>query len=212
MLNNWTTLTGGPNGIGGIPDPTLFGMEFGRRVKEEGNTSFHETFGIAYSGEHKVIFLYLIALVLAVFTALVIRRFMRMPVGRAWEALREDEIAARSLGLSRTAVKLSAFTIGAFFAGFAGTVFASKQGFISPESFVFLESAIILAIVVLGGMGSQIGVVLAAIAVTILPELAREFSEYRMLIFGAAMVLMMVWRPQGLMPMRRIHIELKRQE
>ncbi|MDI9244399.1 high-affinity branched-chain amino acid ABC transporter permease LivM [Marinobacter sp. CHS3-4] len=212
LLNNWTTLTGGPNGIGGIPDPTLFGMEFGRRIKEEGNTSFHETFGIAYSGEHKVIFLYLISLVLAVFTALVIRRFMRMPVGRAWEALREDEIASRSLGLSRTAVKLSAFTIGAFFAGFAGTVFASKQGFISPESFVFLESAIILAIVVLGGMGSQIGVVLAAIAVTILPELAREFSEYRMLIFGAAMVLMMVWRPQGLMPMRRIHIELEKQE
>ncbi|SFN54416.1 high-affinity branched-chain amino acid ABC transporter permease LivM [Marinobacter pelagius] len=211
LLNNWTTLTGGPNGIGGIPDPTLFGMEFGRRVKEEGNVSFHETFGIAYSGEHKVIFLYLIALVLAVFTLLVIRRFMRMPVGRAWEALREDEIAARSLGMSRTAVKLSAFTIGAFFAGFAGTVFASKQGFISPESFVFLESAIILAIVVLGGMGSQVGVILAAIAVTILPELAREFSEYRMLIFGAAMVLMMVWRPQGLLPMRRIQIELKEQ-
>lgn len=212
LLNNWTSITGGPNGIGGIPEPTLFGMEFGRRVKEEGNTSFHETFGIAYSGEHKVIFLYLIALVLAVITALVIRRLMRMPVGRAWEALREDEIAARSLGLSRTAVKLSAFTIGAFFAGFAGTVFASKQGFISPESFVFLESAIILAIVVLGGMGSQIGVILAAIAVTILPELARELADYRMLVFGAAMVLMMVWRPQGLMPMRRIHIELKRQE
>lgn len=212
LLNNWTSLTGGPNGIGGIPDPTLFGMEFGRRVKEEGNTSFHETFGIAYSSEHKIIFLYLIALVLAVITALVIRRFMRMPVGRAWEALREDEIAARSLGLSRTAVKLSAFTIGAFFAGFAGTVFASKQGFISPESFVFLESAIILAIVVLGGMGSQLGVILAAIAVTILPELAREFSEYRMLIFGAAMVLMMVWRPQGMLPMRRIHIKLHKQE
>ncbi|MFP3977285.1 MULTISPECIES: high-affinity branched-chain amino acid ABC transporter permease LivM [Marinobacter] len=211
LLNNWTTLTGGPNGIGGIPEPTLFGMEFGRRVKEEGNTSFHETFGIAYSGEHKVIFLYLIALVLAVITALIIRRFMRMPVGRAWEALREDEIAARSLGLSRTAVKLSAFTIGAFFAGFAGTVFASKQGFISPESFVFLESAIILAIVVLGGMGSQLGVILAAIAVTILPELAREFSEYRMLIFGAAMVLMMVWRPQGLLPVRRIQITLNKQ-
>jgi branched-chain amino acid transport system permease protein len=212
LLNNWTSLTGGPNGIGNIPEPTLFGMEFGRRVKEVGNTSFHETLGIAYNSEHKVIFLYLIALVLAVFTALVIRRFMHMPVGRAWEALREDEIASRSLGLSRTAVKLSAFTIGAFFAGFAGTVFASKQGFISPESFVFLESAIVLAIVVLGGMGSQVGVVLAAIAVTILPELAREFSEYRMLIFGAAMVLMMVWRPQGLMPMRRIHIELKKQE
>ncbi|WP_328187389.1 high-affinity branched-chain amino acid ABC transporter permease LivM [Marinobacter sp. OP 3.4] len=209
LLNNWTNVTGGPNGIGGIPDPTLFGMEFGRRVKEEGNTSFHETFGIAYAGEHKVIFLYLIALVLAILTAFVIRRLMRMPVGRSWEALREDEIAARSLGLSRTAVKLSAFTIGAFFAGFAGTVFASKQGFISPESFVFLESAIILAIVVLGGMGSQMGVILAAIAVTILPELAREFSEYRMLIFGAAMVLMMVWRPQGLLPMRRRQIKLQ---
>lgn len=209
LLNNWTRVTGGPNGIGGIPDPTLFGMEFGRRVKEEGNTSFHETFGIAYAGEHKVIFLYLIALVLAIITAFAIRRLMRMPVGRSWEALREDEIAARSLGLSRTGVKLSAFTIGAFFAGFAGTVFASKQGFISPESFVFLESAIILAIVVLGGMGSQMGVILAAIAVTILPELAREFSEFRMLIFGAAMVLMMVWRPQGLMPMRRRQIKLQ---
>ncbi|MDX1756999.1 MAG: high-affinity branched-chain amino acid ABC transporter permease LivM [Marinobacter sp.] len=212
LLNNMTWLTGGPNGIGGIPDPTVFGMEFGRRVKEEGNVSFHEMFDVAYSGSHKIIVLYLIALVLALFTALVIRRFTKMPVGRSWEALREDEIAARSLGLSRTAVKLSAFTIGAFFAGFAGTVFASKQGFISPESFVFLESAIILAIVVLGGMGSQLGVILAAVAVIILPELAREFSEYRMLIFGAAMVLMMVWRPQGLLPMRRIHIELNKQE
>ncbi|MDX1458531.1 MAG: high-affinity branched-chain amino acid ABC transporter permease LivM [Marinobacter sp.] len=212
LLNNMTWLTNGPNGIGGIPDPTLFGMEFGRRVKEEGNVSFHEIFDIAYNSNHKIIVLYLIALVLALFTALVIRRFTKMPVGRSWEALREDEIAARSLGLSRTAVKLSAFTIGAFFAGFAGTVFASKQGFISPESFVFLESAIILAIVVLGGMGSQLGVILAAVAVIILPELAREFSEYRMLIFGAAMVLMMVWRPQGLLPMRRIHIELSKQE
>lgn len=212
LLNNATNLTGGPNGIGGIPDPTLFGMEFGRRVKEEGNTSFHEVFNLPYDSTHKIIFLYLIALVLATFTALVIRRFMKMPVGRAWEAMREDDIAARSLGLSGTSVKLSAFTIGAFFAGFAGTVFASKQGFISPESFVFLESAIILAIVVLGGMGSQLGIILAAIAVTILPELAREFSEYRMLIFGAAMVTMMVWRPQGLMPMRRLPLKLKKAE
>ncbi|MFE8070743.1 high-affinity branched-chain amino acid ABC transporter permease LivM [Marinobacteraceae bacterium S3BR75-40.1] len=210
LLNNWTNLTGGPNGIGGIPEPSLFGMEFGRRIKEEGNVSFHETFGIPYASEDKVIFLYLIALVLALFTWFVIRRLIRMPVGRAWEALREDEIACRSLGMSRTAVKLSAFTLGASFAGFSGVVFASRQGFISPESFVFLESAIVLAIVVLGGMGSQLGVILAAIAVTILPELAREFSEYRMLAFGAAMVLMMIWRPQGLVPMRRPHIELKR--
>ncbi|MGP4843695.1 high-affinity branched-chain amino acid ABC transporter permease LivM [Marinobacter sp. 1Y8] len=211
LLNNLTSLTGGPNGVGGIPDPTLFGMEFGRRIKTEGNTSFHEVFNIPYNSDHKVIFLYLIALLLAVVTLVIIRRLVRMPVGRSWEALREDEIAARSLGMSRTGVKLSAFTIGAFFAGFAGTVFASKQGFISPESFVFLESAIILAIVVLGGMGSQLGVILAAIAVTVLPELAREFSEYRMLIFGAAMVLMMVWRPQGLLPMSRVHIQLKQE-
>lgn len=209
LLNNWTALTGGPNGIGGIPDPTLFGMEFGRRVKEEGNVSFHEVMGIAYDGSHKVIFLYLIAVVLAFFTWFVIRRLIRMPAGRSWEALREDEIACRSLGMSRTAVKLSAFTLGASFAGFAGTLFAARQGFINPESFTFIESAIILAIVVLGGMGSQLGVILAAVAVTILPELAREFSEYRMLVFGAGMVLMMIWRPQGLIPMSRPYVELK---
>ena len=208
LLNNWTDITGGPNGIGGIAEPTLFGMEFGRRIKEEGNVSFHETLGIPYDGSHKVIFLYIIALLLAFFTWYVIRRLIRMPAGRSWEALREDEIACRSLGMSRTGVKLSAFTLGASFAGFAGTLFAARQGFINPESFTFIESAIILAIVVLGGMGSQLGVILAAIAVTILPELAREFSEYRMLVFGAGMVLMMIWRPQGLVPMKRPHVSL----
>lgn len=208
LLNNMTELTGGPNGIGGIPKPTLFGMEFGRRVKEEGNTLFHESFGIAYDSTYKVIFLYLLAVLLVVLTIFVIRRLVRMPVGRAWEALREDEIACRSLGLNRTAIKLSAFTIGAAFAGFAGCFFAARQGFISPESFTFIESAIILAIVVLGGMGSQMGVILAAIALTVLPELAREFQEYRMLMFGLMMVLMMVWRPQGLLPATRPHLEL----
>merc|ERR1711965_433700 len=108
-----------------------------------------------------------------------------------------------------TAVKLGAFTIGASFAGFAGCFFAARQGFISPESFTFIESAIILAIVVLGGMGSQIGVILAAIIMTILPEMAREFDEYRMLLFGLMMVLMMIWRPQGLLPMSRPHMELR---
>ena len=131
-----------------------------------------------------------------------------MPVGRAWEALREDEIACRSLGLNPTLVKLSAFAIGALFAGIAGAFFAAKQEFVDPKSFEFIESAIILAIVVLGGMGSQIGVILAAIAFTVLPEIAREFSEYRMLVFGAVMVLMMVWRPQGLIPVQRPKLEL----
>ena len=208
FLLNTTSLTGGPNGIGGIDKPTLFGMEFGRRVKEEGNTLFHEVMGIPYDSTYKVIFLYLLALILVVATVFVIRRLVRMPVGRAWEALREDEIACRSLGMNRTIIKLSAFTIGAAFAGFAGCFFAARQGFISPESFTFIESAIILAIVVLGGMGSQVGVILAAIAMTVLPELAREFQEYRMLMFGLMMVLMMIWRPQGLLPSKRPHMEL----
>ena len=131
-----------------------------------------------------------------------------MPLGRAWEALREDEIACRSLGLNPTIIKLSAFAIGAAFAGIAGSFFAARQGFISPESFTFIESAIILAIVVLGGMGSQVGIVLAAIIMTILPEMAREFNEYRMVMFGLLMVVMMLWRPQGLLPMTRQHMEL----
>jgi len=218
MLNNLTNLTNGPNGIGGIPKPTLpaiqiapdltiVGLEFSRRAKE-GNIPFHEFFGTAYDPSLKVTFLYILALILVLFTLFVINRLMRMPVGRAWEALREDEIACRSLGLNRTAIKLSAFTIGAAFAGFAGCFFAAKQGFINPESFVFKESVIILAIVVLGGMGSQIGVILAAILLTILPELAREFQVYRELIFGLMMVFMMIWRPQGLLPMKRPHIKL----
>ena len=157
-----------------------------------------------------MIFLYLMALVLVVATLFVINRLLRMPLGRAWEALREDEIACKSLGLNPTIIKLTAFTIGATFAGFAGSFFASRQGFISPESFVFIESAIVLAIVVLGGMGSQIGVVLAAIVMTVLPELAREFNEYRMLMFGLLMVFMMIWRPQGLLPMTRPHLELQK--
>ncbi|MDM5069202.1 high-affinity branched-chain amino acid ABC transporter permease LivM [Aeromonas salmonicida] len=210
LLNNMTSLTGGPNGISSIPKPTLAGLEFNRTVKDGGFGTFHDFFGIAYNANHKVIFLYLMALVLVVATLFVINRLLRMPLGRAWEALREDEIACKSLGLNPTIIKLTAFTIGATFAGFAGSFFASRQGFISPESFVFIESAIVLAIVVLGGMGSQIGVVLAAIVMTVLPELAREFNEYRMLMFGLLMVFMMIWRPQGLLPMTRPHLELQK--
>lgn len=208
MLNNLTGLTGGPNGIGGIPKPTLFGLEFSRHARHGGWDTFDHFFGLHYSSDHKVIFLYLMALLLVVFTLFVINRLLRMPIGRAWEALRDDEIACRSLGLNPTVIKLTAFTIGAGFAGFAGSFFAARQGFISPESFTFMESAIILAIVVLGGMGSQVGVVLAAIIMTVLPELAREFSEYRMVLFGLMMVLMMIWRPQGLLPMSRPKMEL----
>ena len=209
MLNNLTEITGGPNGIARIPEPSLFNLQFARRA-DEGYTSFHEFFGIAYDPTHKVIYLYILSLLFALAVAYIIYRLMRMPIGRAWEALRDDDIACRSLGLNPTIVKLSAFTIGASFAGIAGSIFAARQGFISPLSFTFIESAIVLAIVVLGGMGSQLGVILAAVAMTLLPEIAREFNEYRMLLFGLIMVLMMVWRPQGLLPLKRPQMELKR--
>ncbi|HPE73789.1 MAG TPA: high-affinity branched-chain amino acid ABC transporter permease LivM [Candidatus Competibacter sp.] len=208
LLNNLDTLTGGPDGIGNIPKPTLFGLEFARRPSTEGGNTFHQFFGLDYSGTDTVIFLYLVALVMTLLILYVINRLIRMPVGRAWEALREDEIACRSLGLNPTTIKLSAFGFGASTAGFAGAFFAARQGFINPESFTFIESAIVLAIVVLGGMGSQVGVILAAIALTALPELARQFAEYRMLIFGLVLVLMMIWRPQGLLPATRPRLEL----
>ncbi|MCG5072616.1 high-affinity branched-chain amino acid ABC transporter permease LivM [Paraburkholderia tagetis] len=208
LLNNLTSITGGPDGISSIPKPTVFGFEMARRASVEGAKTFNDLIGIEYSGEHMVIFLYLLALVLVAFTLFVTSRLLRMPMGRAWEALREDEIACRSLGLNPTRIKLSAFTLGASFAGLAGAFFAARQGLVTPESFTFIESALILAVVVLGGMGSQLGVVLAAILLTVLPEVARGFAEYRMLIFGLVMVLMMMWRPQGLLPASRPHVEL----
>nr|WP_235033865.1 high-affinity branched-chain amino acid ABC transporter permease LivM [Pantoea sp. 18069] len=208
LLINLTSLTGGPDGISGIPKPTVFGLELTRSASTEGATTFHQFFGIEFQSLHMVIALYLMALALALITLWISNRLIRMPIGRAWEALREDEIASRSLGLHPMKIKLSAFTLGAMFAGLGGAFFAARQGIVSPESFTFIESALILAIVVLGGMGSQLGVIIAAILLTVLPELAREFSEYRMLIFGLVMILMMVWRPQGLLPMKRPHLEV----
>ena len=209
MLRNLTGLTGGPNGITVANEhkPTLFGLSFERRVPE-GVQTVHDFLGMSYNSTSKVIFLYLIALLLVVAALFVINRLMRMPIGRAWEALREDEIACRALGLNPTTVKLSAFTIGASFAGFAGCFFAARQGLVTPESFTFIESAMILAIVVLGGMGSQLGIIFAAAVMVLLQEI-RDFNEYRMLIFGLTMILMMIWRPQGLIPMQRPHLELK---
>lgn len=211
VLLNWYQVTGGPNGLLGIPRPTLFGLDFGR-----GEGSFSDYFGIQYDGIHRFIFLYYIILALALLTNFVTLRMRRMPVGRAWEALREDEIACRALGINTTNVKLTAFATGAMFGGFAGSFFATRQGFISPESFTFLESAIILAIVVLGGLGSQIGVVIASIVMIGGIELLRNLgflevvfgagfdpTQYRMLIFGVAMVAIMVWKPRGLVSSRQ---------
>ncbi|OBU03871.1 high-affinity branched-chain amino acid ABC transporter permease LivM [Morganella psychrotolerans] len=208
LLNN-TELTGGPNGISQIPKPTLFGLEFGRTAKEGGWDTFHNFFGLAYDPGDRIIFLYLVALLLVIITLFIINRLLRMPMGRAWEALREDEIACRSLGLSPTRIKLTAFTISAAFAGIAGTLFAARQGFISPESFTFAESAFVLAVVVLGGMGSQTSVILAAVILVVSREMMRDLNAYSMLLLGALMVLMMVWRPQGLLPMSRPHLKIR---
>ncbi|HEX9904570.1 MAG TPA: high-affinity branched-chain amino acid ABC transporter permease LivM [Propylenella sp.] len=217
ILINWQEFTGGPNGISGIPKPSLFGLEF---TRDEGGVAAF--FGLEYASVHRFIWLYYIILALALLTNFVTHRLRRLPIGRAWEALREDEIACRSLGINTRNTKLTAFAIGAMFGGFAGSFFATRQGFISPESFTFIESAIILAIVVLGGLGSQIGVVCAAIVMIGGIEVLRnldflkdifgptfEPTHYRMLIFGLAMVVIMVWKPRGLISSRVPSIALR---
>ena len=207
ILLNWYEVTNGPDGISGIPRPTFFGLPF-KRSPPEGVETFHSFFGIEYAPVDRIIFLYYVILVMAMITNQFTLRIRKLPVGRAWEALREDETASRSLGINPRNTKLTAFGIGAMFGGFAGSFFATRQGFISPESFTFIESAVILAIVVLGGMGSQIGVVLAAVLLIGLPEIFRELQEFRMLAFGAAMVLIMIWRPRGLLAFREPTIRL----
>jgi len=201
VLNNWLEFTGGPNGIH-APTPTLFGLEFTRRAKQ-GGTPFHEYFGLEYSSAYKYIFIYSVLLVVVTAVIYCVERLKKMPIGRAWEALREDEIACRSLGLNHVKIKLSAFSTGATIGSIAGVFFAAYQGFVNPSSFTFFESALILAVVVLGGLGSTLGVVISAMVLTILPEFLREFSSYRILIFGILMVLMMIWRPRGLIQVKR---------
>jgi branched-chain amino acid transport system permease protein len=178
ILENWGEFTFGPSGIANIPRPTFFGMELTR--------------------SQGILFIYYIMIGLGVFTVLVVNRLHYSRLGRSWLALREDEIACQAMGIDRMRTKLAAFALGATWAGMMGVVFAAKTAFINPASFTFLESAIILSIVVLGGMGSILGVILAAFILILLPEELRAFSQYRMLIFGASMVLMMVFRPQGL--------------
>jgi branched-chain amino acid transport system permease protein len=217
ILINWVSFTGGYAGVSGIPRPTVFGIPF--NASDEG---FAATFGLEFTPVHRTLFLYYIILALAMVTAYVTVRLRQLPVGRAWEALREDEIACRSLGINTTNTKLTAFAMGAMFAGFAGSFFAARQGFISPESFTFLESATILSIVVLGGMGSQIGVAVAAAVMIGGTEIMRELdflkyvfgndfdpTQYRMLIFGFAMVLIMIWKPRGLVGTREPSAFLK---
>jgi branched-chain amino acid transport system permease protein len=207
VIINWQSLTGGPNGVSPIPRPTLFGIPL-----TAGEDGLAARLGIEFSPTQRVVFLFYLILALALLTNWVTIRLRRLPIGRAWEALREDEVACRALGINTTTTKLTAFATGAMFGGFAGAFFATRQGFISPESFTFQESALVLAIVVLGGMGSQLGVALAALTLIGGFELFRGFDQYRMLVFGMAMVLLMIWRPRGLIGHRAPTVFLKRSQ
>lgn len=232
ILINWVDFSNGYAGISGIPRPTLFGIpftagdngfvaQFNMFIPWVGGLihaapdSWWMTFQLDFSPIYRTVFLFYVIFALALLTAFVTLRMRRLPVGRAWEALREDEIACRSLGINTTTTKLTAFALGAMFGGFAGSFFAARQGFISPESFTFIESAQILAIVVLGGMGSLYGVVVSSIALVGGFEIMRELdflkqifgenfdpSQYRSLLFGLAMVLIMLWKPRGLISTR----------
>ena len=178
ILENWNEFSYGPSGIAHIARPSLFGMDL--------------------SFSHAIIYLYFLMIGMVIFTIFVVNRLRNSRIGRAWIALREDETACEAMGIDKTRTKLTAFALGATWAGMIGVIFAAKTTFINPASFTFLESAMILAIVVLGGMGSIAGVVIAALVLILLPEYLRAFSDYRMLVFGAIMVIMMVFRPQGI--------------
>jgi branched-chain amino acid transport system permease protein len=216
VLTNWTALTNGDAGISSIPRITFFGWPF-----VAGPNGFAALFGLKYAPVHRLIFLFYLVLALALLVNFLTLRLRRLPIGRAFEALREDEIACRSLGIDTVATKLTAFALGATIAGMAGALFAARQNFVSPTSFTFMESATILALVVLGGSGSQLGVALAAVGIIGGSELLRELdslklifgnafdpTQYRMLIVGVAMVAMMNWKPRGLISIRKPSIFL----
>jgi branched-chain amino acid transport system permease protein len=209
VANNWRSLTNGSQGIANLPRPSFFGLADFTASPAPGHTAFNVLFGIPYSPIQRVIFLYYVVLALALAVNVFTLRIRRLPIGRMWEALREDDLAAAALGVDRRRIKLAAFAIGAAWGGVAGVVFDARQGFVTPESFGFLESAVITAIVVLGGMGSQLGIVLAAVLLVGLPELFRELDAYRMLAFGAAMIAIMRFRPRGLIETRRPTAVLK---
>ena len=218
VLVNWTALTNGDAGIGSFPRLTFFGWPF-----VPGPHGAAALLGLKFAPVHRLIFLFYLILAVALVVNFLTLRLRKAPLGRAFEALREDEIAARALGVDTVAVKLAAFSLGASIAGVAGALFAARQNFVSPTSFTFMESATILALVVLGGAGSQLGVALAAVAIIGGSELLRELdalkdlfgpsfdpTQYRMLIVGLAMVAVMNWRPRGLVSLRTPTIFLRR--
>ncbi len=178
VLENWSDFSNGPAGIANIPKPSLFGID----LSLEGYT----------------ISLFYIIIALVLFTIFFINRLENSRIGRAWIALKDDEIACQSMGIDKARTKLRAFALGASWAGMGGVVFAAKTTFINPASFTIWESVIILCTVVLGGMGSITGVIVGAMLLILLPEYLRAFAEYRMICFGAVLVLMMVFKPGGM--------------
>lgn len=178
VMENWNQFSKGPSGIANIPRPGFFGIDL----------SLHQS----------IIYVYFVMIGMVIFTVFVVKRLQDSRLGRAWIALREDEVACQAMGIDKTRTKLSAFALGATWAGLGGVVFAAKTTFINPASFTLWESITILCIVVLGGMGSILGVIAGALILILLPEYLRAFSEYRMLLFGAVLVIMMVFRPEGI--------------
>jgi branched-chain amino acid transport system permease protein len=176
ILNNWDSVTRGPNGISGISPPVILSLSLG-----------------------KLSYYYYLVLVFVFLTVFITKRVYASRIGRAWVAIREDEIASSVVGINTTMYKLYAFAFGAFWAGLAGAVFAGKMQFVSPESFTFMESVLILCMVILGGLGSITGVILGAFILVLLPEMLREVQLYRMLALGFGLVLLMIFRPQGLL-------------
>ena len=200
VANNWDGLTRGPNGISGVPNINANGFDFGKP---------HTVFGIVLPGFANYYFLelLLVAGVMVIFANL-----NRSRIGRAWVAIREDELAARAMGINTVALKLLAFAMGAFLAGAAGTVNAHVTTQVSPDSYTFLESALLLSAVVLGGMGTLPGAVLGSTLLFVIPEKLRTFQDKRLLLFGLALILMMRFRPEGLIANRRRQRELLSEE
>ncbi len=183
IMENWNAFSFGPSGIANIPRPGLFGIDMNL--------------------EQSTIYMYFVVVAMSLFTIFVVNRLQDSRIGRAWLALREDEVACQAMGIDKRKTKLMAFALGATWAGFAGVIFAAKTTFINPASFTLWESINILCVVVLGGMGSIVGVIVGAFVLILLPEYLRFLSEYRILVFGAVLVVMMVFRPGGIIPIVR---------
>ncbi len=197
VLNNWNSLTAGPNGLFGMKRPALYYPRFA----EDG-------FEWAAYYLKSLPSLYYLILVIVVLTIIGVRRLDNSRIGRAWIAIREDEVAAELSGVPTTWIKLLAYALGAAFASVAGAFFAAKLSYTNPNFFLFMESCIVLCIVVLGGVGSIPGIVIAGFILIAAPEVFRGLQNYRMLAFGAIMTIMMIIKPEGLIPATRRRREL----